>query len=101
MVETGCTARKYKTEYKPYALQPHRRTDRSNCAMAGRSAYSYYYYSPLLFPYQIVMNLEKLCQQVAAEARNTGFFISTEAKKFDVSKVEHKGFNDLVSYVDK
>lgn len=47
------------------------------------------------------MNLEKLCQQVAAEARNTGIFISTEARKFDVSKVEHKGFNDLVSYVDK
>src|SRR5688572_16087175 len=69
--------------------------------MAGCFTYSCYYNSPLLFPHQTVMNLEKLCQQVAAEARNTGIFINTEAKKFDVSKVEHKGFNDLVSYVDK
>ncbi|HSI90222.1 MAG TPA: inositol monophosphatase family protein [Adhaeribacter sp.] len=47
------------------------------------------------------MNLEELCKQVVAEARCTGAFIREEGRKFDISKIEHKGFNDLVSYVDK
>ena len=47
------------------------------------------------------MDLEILCKQVVAEARCVGAFIKAEGKKFDVSKIEHKGFNDLVSYVDK
>ncbi|KAA9340041.1 inositol monophosphatase family protein [Adhaeribacter soli] len=47
------------------------------------------------------MNLENLCKQVVAEARCTGAFIRKEGQEFDASKIEHKGFNDLVSYVDK
>ena len=47
------------------------------------------------------MELDILCKQVVAEARCVGSFIKAEGKKFDVSKIEHKGFNDLVSYVDK
>ena len=47
------------------------------------------------------MDLEILCKQVVAETRCVGAFIKAEGQKFDVSKIEHKGFNDLVSYVDK
>ena len=47
------------------------------------------------------MELDILCKQVVAETRCVGAFIKAESKKFDVSKIEHKGFNDLVSYVDK
>jgi myo-inositol-1(or 4)-monophosphatase len=47
------------------------------------------------------MNLENICRQVVAEAKCVGAFIREEGKKFDASKIEHKGFNDLVSYVDK
>lgn len=37
-------------------------------------------------------------QEIAKEA---GAFIRKERKHFDLDRVEHKGFNDLVSYVDK
>ncbi|MFC5271042.1 inositol monophosphatase family protein [Adhaeribacter terreus] len=47
------------------------------------------------------MNLENLCKQVVSETRCVGAFIREEGQKFDASKIEHKGFNDLVSYVDK
>ncbi len=47
------------------------------------------------------MNLAELCRQVAAETRRTGAFIQAEGLQFDTSRIEHKGFNDLVSYVDK
>ena len=47
------------------------------------------------------MNLENLCKQVVSETRCVGAFIKQEGQKFDASKIEHKGFNDLVSYVDK
>lgn len=47
------------------------------------------------------MNLEKITQQVALLARNAGSFIREEGKNFSREKVEQKGFNDLVSYVDK
>ena len=47
------------------------------------------------------MNLTELCQQVIDIAKNAGAFIRTEASSFDRSKIEHKGVNDLVSYVDK
>lgn len=47
------------------------------------------------------MNLETICRQVVAETKCVGAFIREEGKKFDASKIEHKGFNDLVSYVDK
>ncbi|MFM9027502.1 MAG: inositol monophosphatase family protein [Bacteroidota bacterium] len=47
------------------------------------------------------MDLESLCQHVALIARDTGKFLLHERKGFDNSKIERKGHNDLVSYVDK
>jgi len=46
-------------------------------------------------------NLENLCLKVADLARTTGEFIRNESRNFDLSKIEHKGPSDLVSYVDK
>src|SRR5437016_1055005 len=45
--------------------------------------------------------LKHICQQVAALATETGKFIRQEASAFDKAKIEYKGINDLVSYVDK
>lgn len=45
--------------------------------------------------------LAGLLIQTQEIAKEVGAFIRTERKHFDVQKVEHKGFNDLVSYVDK
>ncbi|WP_026462457.1 inositol monophosphatase family protein [Adhaeribacter aquaticus] len=47
------------------------------------------------------MNLSELCQEIVAIAKKTGEFIRAEAAAFDRSKIEHKGLNDMVSYVDK
>ena len=47
------------------------------------------------------MNLSELCPQVIDIAKQAGAFIRQEAASFDRSKIEHKGLNDLVSYVDK
>lgn len=47
------------------------------------------------------MNLSALCPQVIAVAKQAGAFIRREATSFDRSQIEHKGINDLVSYVDK
>ena len=47
------------------------------------------------------MNYELLCTKVIAITRLTGNFIRKESMKFDSSKIEFKGLNDLVSYVDK
>ncbi|GAB3824965.1 inositol monophosphatase family protein [Pontibacter rugosus] len=47
------------------------------------------------------MNLEQLAQQLNILCRQTGAFIKQEGQTFDRSKIEKKGFNDLVSYVDK
>jgi myo-inositol-1(or 4)-monophosphatase len=47
------------------------------------------------------MVLSALCEQVAGVARQTGDFIRQEGKAFDLSRIEYKGVNDLVSYVDK
>lgn len=47
------------------------------------------------------MNLEAICQQVVELTHQVGAFISQEAASFDVSKLEYKGTNNLVSYVDK
>lgn len=47
------------------------------------------------------MNLEQLCQQTIEIAKKAGAFIKQEATTFDRSKIEFKGVNDLVSYVDK
>ncbi len=48
------------------------------------------------------MNLETITQQVVDISREVGDFIRQERKNFDHDRVEQKkGFNDLVSYVDK
>jgi myo-inositol-1(or 4)-monophosphatase len=47
------------------------------------------------------LELETLTEQVAMLARTAGSFIREEGKNFSLEKVEQKGFNDLVSYVDK
>lgn len=45
--------------------------------------------------------LQQLTQQVEAIARKAGDFILNERKTFSTKKVEVKGLNDFVSYVDK
>ncbi|PRY14963.1 myo-inositol-1(or 4)-monophosphatase [Pontibacter ummariensis] len=47
------------------------------------------------------MNLKQLSQDLNTVARRAGAFIKREGENFDRSKIEMKGFNDLVSYVDK
>ena len=47
------------------------------------------------------MHLENLTQQVIEIAKQAGDFIRQERKNFDPDKIEYKGLNDLVSYVDK
>lgn len=47
------------------------------------------------------MNLSELCPQVIDIAKQAGAFIRREAASFDRRHIEHKGVNDLVSYVDK
>jgi len=47
------------------------------------------------------MNYELLCNKVISIVRLTGNFIRKEAMQFDVNKIEYKGLNDMVSYVDK
>ncbi len=47
------------------------------------------------------MDLEHICQRVAAISKEVGDFLRKEAQDFDISKIEHKGMNDLVSYVDR
>lgn len=42
-----------------------------------------------------------MCLQTIKLAEKVGKFIRTEAENFDLSKVEMKEFNNLVSYVDK
>lgn len=46
-------------------------------------------------------NLDAILEKTEAIAREVGAFIRKERQHFDMEKVEHKGFNDLVSYVDK
>jgi myo-inositol-1(or 4)-monophosphatase len=47
------------------------------------------------------VNLEAICKQVTALTKQVGTFILNEAAAFDMSKLEYKGTNNLVSYVDK
>jgi myo-inositol-1(or 4)-monophosphatase len=47
------------------------------------------------------MDYELLCSQVVSIVRLTGNFIRKESMNFDADKIEFKGLNDLVSYVDK
>ncbi|MCS6824288.1 MAG: inositol monophosphatase [Cytophagaceae bacterium] len=45
--------------------------------------------------------LESICKQVVQLVRETGAFTHGESAKFNLSDIEYKGVNDLVSYVDK
>ena len=45
--------------------------------------------------------LDRILAQVKDLAKLAGEFIRRERHSFDRSSIEHKGFNDLVSYVDK
>ncbi len=45
--------------------------------------------------------LPQILDQLRPVILNTGQFIRDEAMSFSKDKIEHKGFNDLVSYVDK
>ncbi len=47
------------------------------------------------------MNLEKLTSEVAELAKQVGGFIREESQKFNSESIEYKGYNNLVSYVDK
>ena len=47
------------------------------------------------------MKLESVCEKVVSLAKEVGIFIQTEAASFSKDKIEYKGLNDLVSYVDK
>lgn len=48
-----------------------------------------------------MMNLEKIVSAVVDLANQTGKFIRQERLTFQPEKIEYKGKNDLVSYVDK
>ncbi len=45
--------------------------------------------------------LEQVLDQLKAVMLEAGQFIRTEGYEFNTDHIEHKGFNDLVSYVDK
>jgi len=47
------------------------------------------------------MDLDQLLERTKSIAKEAGAFIRKERQSFKVERVEHKGFNDLVSYVDK
>ncbi|POY37596.1 inositol monophosphatase [Solitalea longa] len=47
------------------------------------------------------MNLASIFLQVKEITLSTGSFIREERKKFNTDKIEYKGLNNLVSYVDK
>jgi myo-inositol-1(or 4)-monophosphatase len=47
------------------------------------------------------MNLPELTADVCAIARGVGDFLNNERKNFSASRIEVKGKNDFVSYVDK
>ena len=47
------------------------------------------------------INLQTLCQDVCNLSKEVGVFIKNEGEKFSFAKVEVKGKNDFVSYVDK
>jgi len=48
-----------------------------------------------------MVNLKEITQKIELAARETGAFILSESKIFDISRTETKGLNDFVSYVDK
>ncbi len=47
------------------------------------------------------MDLEKITQKVIQSSQEVASFLRQEALNFDLSKIEYKGMNDLVSYVDR
>lgn len=47
------------------------------------------------------MNFKKVAEQAESLVLRAGDFIRRESEVFDQQRVEKKGFNDLVSYVDK
>ncbi|MEO5909407.1 MAG: inositol monophosphatase family protein [Pelobium sp.] len=47
------------------------------------------------------MDYQNICQQVVEIAKFAGDFIKKESLSFTSSKIEYKGLNDMVSYVDK
>lgn len=47
------------------------------------------------------MDYQNLCHQVIEVAKLAGGFIRQESLSFSSSKIEYKGLNDMVSYVDK
>ncbi len=47
------------------------------------------------------MQLEQVAKQVVELSKQAGDFIRQERKTFNADKIEYKGLNDLVSYVDK
>lgn len=49
----------------------------------------------------MMMDLEKLCQEVSLVAKTAGAYIKRESERFLISDIEEKGLHDLVSYVDK
>lgn len=49
----------------------------------------------------MIIDLKELCQNVITLAKTTGAWIRNERLQFTSDKIEVKGLNDLVSYVDK
>ncbi len=47
------------------------------------------------------LKLKKICKEVIELTHEVGDFILKEKNKFNPSDIQKKGFNDLVSYVDK
>lgn len=47
------------------------------------------------------MDLAQICSQVIELTKSVAAFIAEESRNFDLSKIEIKGLNDLVSYVDR
>ncbi|MBT0812040.1 inositol monophosphatase [Litoribacter ruber] len=48
-----------------------------------------------------MLDFNVILERTKETAKKAGEFIRQESESFNVDKVEHKGFNDLVSYVDK
>jgi myo-inositol-1(or 4)-monophosphatase len=48
-----------------------------------------------------MINLRNICKEIEIAAQETGIFILKESESFDSGRIETKGLNDFVSYVDK
>jgi myo-inositol-1(or 4)-monophosphatase len=47
------------------------------------------------------LDLQQICKQVCNLVQDVSVFLEEENKRFSKTSVEHKGFNNLVSYVDQ